>query len=415
MLLPGSAQHFIEEALAAEAEAATDAEAQVELQVAEQRFLALRVQELAVQRSRRDRMEENEATAVAELAQSVSDVGQAIRDRRTTLRTDGRQAHTFPNQDVYDGEWKNSHMHGTGVWRSAAHRLEYAGEWFMGVRMGQGTMVCGGTATTYVGKWIDGKRHGKGEQREKEGVYKGDFASGRFNGVGDYEFALDKRHRYRGEWIDDCFDGNGTYSFPSGARYEGLWHGGRPNGKGLKNYAPGESYLGEFSNSLRHGKGTHKTPKYTYMGDWLYDVKCGEGQCVWADGEAYEGGYDRDEVHGRGVWTSTDGARYDGEWRRGLRHGKGAYDSELHRVHYEGEWELDRKHGQGAIRVDSGEMRGEWRNGVLHGAAMCTPKNGPDAKLTFDHGKCLTKEVELTVTTVLLKLGAAETDMSPSK
>ena len=56
------------------------------------------------------------------------------------------------------------------------------------------------------------------------------------------------------------FNGQGTYSYPSGGRYEGDFESGKPHGKGTYTYNSGGKYVGEWKDDLREGRGTYTYP-----------------------------------------------------------------------------------------------------------------------------------------------------------
>ena len=82
----------------------------------------------------------------------------------------------FPSGDSYDGEWAGGRRSGRGVYRSAAGDV-YDGEWEGGKRHGKGTHRAanrqpggsggggggGGGAEVYEGEWRHGLRHGEGK------------------------------------------------------------------------------------------------------------------------------------------------------------------------------------------------------------------------------------------------------------
>ena len=97
----------------------------------------------------------------------------------------GKAKVTYPNGDVYIGEYQHGqkHGHGTCTWADGA---VYVGVWQHGDRHGQGTFnyVSG---AVYIGEWQHNKRHGGGKLANA----KGDFALGFF--------------------VDDNFSGEGVW------------------------------------------------------------------------------------------------------------------------------------------------------------------------------------------------------------
>ena len=92
------------------------------------------------------------------------------------------------------------------------------------------------------------------------------------NCFGAYTFP--SGNQYVGEWKDDQFHGQGTYTWGSGDFY-------------------GDVYVGEFKDGARHGQGT-----YTF-----------------ANGDKYVGEFKDNLYHGQGTYTYVEGAKFVGEWK----------------------------------------------------------------------------------------------------
>ena len=56
-----------------------------------------------------------------------------------------------------------------------------------------------------------------------------------------------------------------------------------------------------------------------YEGEFVNDVKQGEGTFQWADGQIYTGQWLNGKQHGKGVLTSLDGIPRVGLWENGKR------------------------------------------------------------------------------------------------
>jgi hypothetical protein len=404
--VPASADSILERALAAQDTVRAEVAVVERGRTNELEVLAGRAHLTARQQSRRiNRMEKNEDRAVEQLKQGVESVRQALRDTPSTLRPDGHQAHSFANRDVYEGEWRNSNLHGRGKWVSPEAQLEYDGEWFLGARAGQGRFHCKVTDTYYAGRWYEGKRHGKGELTEAEGTYRGEFRDHRFHGVGEYVYG--DGHKYRGEWADDRFDGTGTYTFPSGAKYDGEWSRGLLEGKGTAHYDKEgtEVYTGEWSAGKRHGRGVHRAADFVYSGEWEWGARNGTGTCQWADGSVYEGEFWRGQPHGEGTMQLADHATYSGEWSEGRRHGRGVYTAPSERASFDGTWVSDKKHGPGVLTVRiAGSLTGTWVDDELHGRAVFRPLHGEPADAVYRHGECVACVAKEVLSKVTLSL-----------
>lgn len=358
----------------------------------EERRWAERLRMLHKQTERRLEEESLEGTHSDSLRELLDRIAGAIRDRKTTLRSEGYQAFLFDNKDVYEGEWKNSRMHGRGVLKSAEAGYLYEGEWFLGTRNGTGTYHSLQSKTTYDGRWSDGRKHGKGELSEPEGTYRGEFRDGRIVGLGEYVYT--DGHVYRGEWVEGLYEGTGTYTAPGGSKYDGSWKRGRENGRGTQTYASGHMYVGEWVNGYRHGEGTYKCDEFTYTGEWTYGTIAGRGTFKHANKTEYVGEWFRGNYHGHGQLKDGEGRTYTGEFTVGKRHGKGQYESTwpFHGA-YEGEWVKGKKQGKGTLHFPGGvSYVGEWDDGLPHGVGKITTPSGKTDVVKFEKAVCVARD-----------------------
>ena len=58
-----------------------------------------------------------------------------------------------------------------------------------------------------------------------------------------------------------------------------------------------------------------------YKGEWLGDMKNGEGVMTYASNASYEGGWADDLKHGDGTFRYADGGTFVGTYARGERSG----------------------------------------------------------------------------------------------
>lgn len=68
----------------------------------------------------------------------------------------------------------------------------------------------------YEGEWRGDLRHGRGALKSRGGWYRGDFAEGRKRGGGT--MAFNNGAGYDGAWADNRFEGEGTYTWPDNRR-----------------------------------------------------------------------------------------------------------------------------------------------------------------------------------------------------
>eukprot|EP00747_Dinoflagellata_sp_TGD_P114485 gnl/TRDRNA2_/TRDRNA2_171936_c0_seq2.p1 gnl/TRDRNA2_/TRDRNA2_171936_c0~~gnl/TRDRNA2_/TRDRNA2_171936_c0_seq2.p1 ORF type:complete len:513 (-),score=77.20 gnl/TRDRNA2_/TRDRNA2_171936_c0_seq2:61-1377(-) len=255
------------------------------------------------------------------------------------------------NGDVYVGDFKDDLMHGQGVYYYGTGAT-YAGGFALGQKTGDGRFTWH-DGVTYVGQFYDGTRHGIGFMRKpsKKGHgmvrYLGDWQDNRKHGEGFYE--SESEGRYRGEFENDLFHGNGALALLNGDQYIGSFMFGKPQGSGhykwasnhskyageidrgklqgegaLTSKATGTIYTGQFSHSMPDGFGTMRNRskrKEQYAGDWVGGFKSGVGTYEWQNGTRFEGRFSDDARHGDGAILFTDGAVWQGQVADDRRHG----------------------------------------------------------------------------------------------
>ena len=107
----------------------------------------------------------------------------------------------------------------------------------------------------YEGEWKDNKSHGQGtffylaDNKNKGDKYVGEYKDDKKSGYGTYSYA--DGDKYVGEWKDGKSHGQGTYTWTTGATYVGEWKDDKRHGKGKMTYADGKIYEGEFRNGSK--------------------------------------------------------------------------------------------------------------------------------------------------------------------
>lgn len=109
-----------------------------------------------------------------------------------------------------------------------------------------------------------------------------------------------------------------------------------------------------------------------YEGEWDKGKRDGIGVATWPDGSSYIGQWRADSTHGKGIYVKSDGERYEGDWAGGRREGAGKSfwpDGSK----YEGQFMNDRPHGRGRFTGSDGTTyEGEFANGKAHGTGVLT-------------------------------------------
>jgi hypothetical protein len=135
----------------------------------------------------------------------------------------GKGKYTWPNGDVYEGDFKADVQHGLGK-VIFAQGGSYQGSFWLGKYHGVGNMEWH-TGDTYQGAWVHGVREGFGRFTWTDGsVYEGDFVGGKKQGTGSFTFPTGRQ--YVGSFHDDLFHGPGEMqhvSDDSFSGYKGVW------------------------------------------------------------------------------------------------------------------------------------------------------------------------------------------------
>ena len=102
---------------------------------------------------------------------------------------------------------------------------------------------------TYDGEWKDSKMHGYGEYRSTDdgSIYRGQYIAGKKEGKGIIYFH--DQSVYDGEWKDDNANGVGTKTYIDGTKYHGEWKDNNRHGKGEEYHLGDDMILtGEWNN-----------------------------------------------------------------------------------------------------------------------------------------------------------------------
>ncbi len=162
----------------------------------------------------------------------------------------------------------------------------------------------------------------------------------------------------------DCFEGKGTYVYPSGAKYIGQFVNGKIHGEGILYFSNGNKYIGNWENHYREGKGRMEFQNGdTYIGQFRKSKMSGIGEMRYANGDKYEGEWAEDLKHGKGKYHFADKSIYEGEFSRDKMHGEGVIKYP-NGDKYVGNWKNNKKDGQGSLEKQDGTtVEGFWENG----------------------------------------------------
>lgn len=124
-------------------------------------------------------------------------------------------------------------------------------------------------------------------------------------------------------------------------------------------------YEGETLSFLRHGHGVC-WEEGNYIGDWIYDSRCGQGTLTLDDGTVYEGEWKDNIFNGEGKLKTPNGSEYQGTFKDGQKCGKGTLKMADGTI-YEGDWSNNLFHGNGKLINKHGEYNGGFVNGLKQG------------------------------------------------
>ena len=104
-------------------------------------------------------------------------------------------------------------------------------------------------------------------------------------------------------------------------------------------------------------------------------LKHGYGQCLFSNGDLYDGDYHMNVIHGHGTYTYRDGSTYSGEYRNGKYNGKGVL-SLWTKESYSGKFKANQRSGYGLCTFPNKDVySGYWRCDKPHGYGTLTSKN----------------------------------------
>ena len=109
-----------------------------------------------------------------------------------------------------------------------------------------------------------------------EGEYVVDGATSKRQGNG---FLQDGEESYEGNWENDTMNGEGVYSFSSGASYSGSFKDGEFEGKGEYKWVDGAVYSGDWHQNKMHGTGIFIDPEEVRWEGKFHNGKYYNGRC----------------------------------------------------------------------------------------------------------------------------------------
>jgi len=174
------------------------------------------------------------ATGQSAIAQSLSEVTNEECVTGDCINGRGKMELTTPyGKGHYIGNFRDGEFQGQGrleVPISFLERAIYKGNWEQGIRSGRGT-YWNGKGKLYIGQWVNNKRHGHGS-------YFFNLAEWHENEHSEYWMA-ENTENYTGEFVNDFYQGQGTYRWPGGQKYSGGFFANSKHGPGTYFYVTG--------------------------------------------------------------------------------------------------------------------------------------------------------------------------------
>lgn len=188
---------------------------------------------------------------------------------------------------IYEGEFKYGEPHGWGTYTWPNDDI-YIGEFVNGLRSGHGQQSFG-NGDSYAGEWRDGLIHGKGVYNWVDhSKYVGTFIEGVMQGKGI--LTLQNGESYDGEWKNGLADGMGEYSKTDGSKYMGKHSEGKRHGNGVISWRTGDVFIGKWKDGNIHKQGSFQFSNGDrYVSIWENGEMTGEATYILVNGKEIKG------------------------------------------------------------------------------------------------------------------------------
>lgn len=167
-------------------------------------------------------------------AQSLKDVTDELCVRGDCVDGQGTlELHTPFGKGSYVGNFADGEFDGHGrleIPLSFTQKSVYTGNWDQGIRSGRGT-YWNGRGNLYIGQWRDDKRNGMGS-------YFFNLPEWHENQHTEY-WLKENTENYTGEFVNDHYQGQGTFRWLNGTKYVGGFFASDKHGLGTFYYQTG--------------------------------------------------------------------------------------------------------------------------------------------------------------------------------
>ena len=184
----------------------------------------------------------------------------AVKEKLNTSKDySGAGRATYPNGDVYEGDFVNGLREGSqGTYTHAVPAAEdgtkppaevYDGPWVNNLKEGIGKQNYPGLGH-YNGYWLAGEKHGEGVMIYENGdIYSGNWKASKKDGKGTYVFAKTGMKfigTFRGGEIVQ-----GKWFYPNGSCFDGKFQGNQPKGDGKWCFSNGNVVEGVYTQTKK--------------------------------------------------------------------------------------------------------------------------------------------------------------------
>lgn len=248
----------------------------------------------------------------------------------------------------------------------------------------------------YVGEFEKKKMQGFGVLVKSNEIFAGNFSNSQPNGYLDWY--VGGKLRYKGNWLNGSFDGEGTLYKENNETVTGIWKNGKihekmmefsneigdyygyikdgkPSRRGILKYKDGSVYDGEWKNGKYDGEGVFSCLEYTYKGNFLNNYPNGNGSILFYDYSSYVGSWKDGMANGQGVMKFSNGDVYNGEWLSNEFNGNGTYMFSTGDI-YIGGFANGLQSGDGMYMGKNFSYSGGWEEGWINGFGTIEYENG---------------------------------------
>lgn len=292
------------------------------------------------------------------------------------------------NGDIYSGEFLDDQRGGFGELQFKNGDL-YKGEFNKGKIEGHGTLKYK-EGMEYTGNFLSGERHGQGKMTNVDGIgyYQGEWSHGIKEGLGEEKLG-GKEGKYKGNFKEGFYNGEGTFYYPDQWKYKGNWLRGKRHGKG------------SYFKKLKKPEG-QRVYEEKYEGDWANDKYEGIGELLKPNGDRYVGTFEKGKIKGEGRYFFKNGIEFNGKVYNDMESGDGKFLMTHNQRVYVGSFSKQMDEGNGKLDdlVDAIRFQIKWSKvrgkepGIYYLQFICTEKFPSEEAEIYSIGKMSMKNFD---------------------